>query len=109
MPSRSSPPLGASGLTRAYRSCVADTLNEAELNRLVEVTESVFEVPLPLADLFLSRVPDWGTLVKRQFGETLVLSVQSKRDILESLMALSKGQAIVHSQRKLWIEEKKDR
>lgn len=101
-------PLGASGLTRAYRSCVADTLKKAQLNELVLVHEIEVEVELSLADLLLSRFPEWGKLIRKQFSQTFLLTFQtSDEDIEKKLMALSKGQALIHRHDTLWVEEKR--
>lgn len=99
-------PLGASGLTKAYRNCVSQALQKAELTILTPVIHLEFEVSLALADLVLSRLPKLGSLVDRTFGETLRIILQSEKDVSETLNALTKGQIRFLSVTHHFIEKK---
>lgn len=98
-------PLGASGLTKAYRGCVLDALKIAKLTQLVQVIHLTFEVDLSLADLVLSRIPKLGSLVERSFDGVLRVTLQSEKDASEALNALTKGQITFVSSTRLWIEK----
>lgn len=100
-------PLGASGLSRAYRHCISDALNHASLNPMVYVTQLSVELPLSYADAVLSRLPKWGSLVDRQFGETLKLTLQSERDMSDVLNQITKGNIQFILKKQLWIEKVK--
>jgi len=98
-------PLGASGLSRAYRSCVSDALNSAHLNPLVYVTHLSVEIPLNYADDVLNQIPKLGSLVERQFGDVLTLTLQSEHDISDRLNQITKGHIAFLSKKQLWIEK----
>ena len=98
-------PLGASGLTKAYRKCVHEALSKAKKLKRVQVKQLTFEVDIDLADLLLERGPRLGSLVDRQFGERLRMTLQSEKDISDALNALTKGRITFISVEQVWIEK----
>lgn len=98
-------PLGASGLTKAYRSSVHTALTKATKLKRVQVKRITFEVDIDLADLLLDRGPRLGALVQREFGERLRMTLQSEKDISDALNALTKGSITFISVEHDWIEK----
>lgn len=97
--------LGASGLTRAYRTSVLEAIKQSKLTQMVDKVMTVCELDYTYLDQRLNAIEKISQIIHKSFSLNVQLTLLSQHDITNELSEITNGSIHITSLYPKQVEE----